>query len=70
MVKYKIEVDRNGCIACGTCYTLDPSHFESDNEGKSQIVRGETDTEKSSGISEDDGIDTAREAEERVQCLS
>ncbi len=63
MVRYKIEIDRNGCIACGTCYTLDPSHFESDTEGKSQMVRGETEAEKSSGTFEDNEIDTAREAE-------
>jgi len=64
LVKYKIEIDRTGCIACGTCYSLDPTHFESDEEGKSTIIGGETDDELSSGEFEDKEIENAREAEE------
>lgn len=27
-------------MACATCHTIDPSHFESDSEGKSKVVGG------------------------------
>jgi ferredoxin len=64
VVKYRIEIDHEGCIACGVCYTLDTSHFESDKEGKSTVVGGETERSKSSGTFEDDEIEMAREAEE------
>jgi ferredoxin len=64
VVKYRIEIDREGCIACGVCYTLDTSHFESDEEGKSIVVRGETEGSKSSGTFEDDEMEMALEAEE------
>jgi len=63
MVKYKIEIDREGCIGCGACYALDPSHYESDEEGKAKVVGNETDVSKSSGVFEDEEIDVAREAE-------
>jgi ferredoxin len=63
-VKYKIEIDRTGCIACGACYSLNSSHFEPDEEGKSTVIGGETDDNASSGIFEDDEIENAREAED------
>jgi ferredoxin len=53
-VKYKIEIERGGCIACGGCYSVDPSHFEPDEEGKSTVSGGETDANASSGVFEDD----------------
>ncbi len=31
-----IEIDRDGCAACATCYTIDPKQFESSAEGKSK----------------------------------
>ncbi len=40
---YKIEVNRNNCIACGVCYNIDPTHFEADYENKSAIVKGKGD---------------------------
>lgn len=64
MTKYKIEIDRTGCIACGACYSTDPSHFEPDEEGKSTVIRGETDGNASTGLFEDDEIENAREAED------
>jgi ferredoxin len=64
VAKYKIEIERSGCIACGSCYTIDPSHFEPDEEGKSTVTGGETDERASSGIFEDEEIETAREAED------
>jgi ferredoxin len=63
-VKYKIEIEREGCIACGTCYSLDPTHFEPDEEGKSTVIGGETDASNSSGVFEDEEIENAREAED------
>ncbi len=63
MVKYKIEIDREGCIGCGACYALDPSHYESDEEGKAKVVGSETDASKSSGVFEDQEIELVREAE-------
>ena len=63
-MRYKIEIERDGCIACGACYSVDPSHFEPDEEGKSQVSGGETDAKASSGIFEDEEIDNARVAED------
>jgi ferredoxin len=64
VTKYKIEIDRTGCIACGACYSIDLSHFEPDDEGKSTVVGGETDDTASSGVFEDKEIENAREAED------
>jgi len=63
-MKYKIEIERGGCIACGTCYTIDPTHFEPDDEGKSTVSGGETDANASSGVLDDEEIENAREAED------
>ena len=63
-MKYKIEIDRSGCIACGACYSVDPSHFEADEDGKSTVVGGKTDAMASSGVFENEEIDNAREAED------
>jgi ferredoxin len=41
-MKYSIEVDRDTCIACGVCYSTDPTHYESDSSGKSQVIGGTT----------------------------
>jgi ferredoxin len=64
VAKYKIEIDRTGCIACGSCYSIDPSHYEPDDEGKSAVVGGETDANASSGTFDDDEIENAQEAED------
>ena len=42
MTKYKIEVDRKNCISAGSCYSLDPLHFEMDKNQKSMVKGGET----------------------------
>jgi ferredoxin len=39
-MSYKIEVDREACIACGVCYGTDPAHYEGDSESKSQVIGG------------------------------
>jgi ferredoxin len=61
-MKYIIEVDREGCIACTTCYTLDPGHFESTSDGRSKVIGG-TSNGKSVGEIDDDKIDLAKSAE-------
>ncbi len=39
MVKYRVIIDRDACIACGVCASLCPDAFElSSEDGKSQIV--------------------------------
>ena len=63
-MKYKIEIERGGCVACGSCYTVDSTHFEPDEEGKSMVVGGETDEKSSSGVFDDDDIETAQDAED------
>lgn len=63
-MKYKIEIDRTGCIACGSCYSIDSTHFEPDDEGKTTVVGGETDDSGSSGVFDDEEIENAKEAED------
>ena len=63
-MKYKIEIERGGCIACGACYTVNSSHFEPDDEEKSSVVGGETDSNLSSGIFDDDDFESVQEAED------
>jgi len=38
MAKYRVKVDKDLCTACGSCYALCDKVYESDDEGKSQIV--------------------------------
>ncbi len=61
-MKFRIEIDSEGCIACATCYTLDPNHFEADSEGKSKVV-DDTSNGKSEGSFNDDKLKEAQEAE-------
>ena len=61
-MKYQIEVNREECIACATCYTLNPDHFETDAEGKSK-VRGGVSNGKSTVSVDDDKMTLAQEAE-------
>lgn len=61
-MKFQIEVNREECIACASCYTLDSDHFESDEEGKSK-VRGGISNGKSTGSFDDNKMALAQEAE-------
>jgi ferredoxin len=63
-MKYKIEIKRGGCIACGVCYSTDPSHFEPDDEGKSTVIGGITDTNGSYGIFNDEDFENTKNAED------
>jgi len=60
-LKYQIEVNREGCIACSTCYGIDPTHFESTEDGRSKVVSGTTNG-KSFGVVDDEKIDDAQAA--------
>ena len=61
-LKYHIEINREECIATGTCYTLDPDHFEGDSECKSKVKDGISNG-KSTGSFNDDKMNIAQEAE-------
>jgi ferredoxin len=63
-MKYKIEIMRESCIACGSCYGINPSHFEPDDEGKSKVIGGKTDDLTSVGEFDDTEIDSAKDAED------
>jgi ferredoxin len=60
-LKYKIEIDREKCIACGTCYSIDSTHFESGDEDKSKVVGGASNAQ-STGSFDDDKIADAKTA--------
>jgi ferredoxin len=61
MVKYQIEVSREGCIACSTCYGLDPAHYEPTEDNRSKVVGG-TVNGKSVGVFDDDKMADAQAA--------
>jgi ferredoxin len=71
-MKYKIEIAREDCIACGNCYSVDPNHFEAGEEGYSRVIGGTTTRDFSEGTFDDNEIDKAFEAEEEcpVQIIS
>ena len=60
-LKYKIEVNREDCIRCGSCLAIDPDHFESDSDGTSQVIGGRTNG-KSEGSLDDDKMVMAQAA--------
>lgn len=61
-MKFHIEIDREGCIACATCYTLDPAHFEAGAKGKSKVIGGKSNGQSESNF-DDEGFTDAQEAE-------
>ena len=64
MTKYQIVIKRTDCIQCGNCWNVDPDHFESDDNGVSQVIHGETTPEISKGTFDDDKIDLAKQAQD------
>ncbi len=60
-LRYKVEVNREGCIACAACYTLDPNHYTGDDAGKSQVIGG-TSNGVSAGTFDDEKIEDAKSA--------
>jgi ferredoxin len=61
-VKYKIEIKREDCIRCGSCYAIDQDHFEGDSDGKSQVIGGTTKETKSEGFFNDEKMVYAQAA--------
>ena len=55
-------MDRDICIACANCYTIDPVHYGSDPEGKSKVVGGKSNG-RSTGNFDDSTIADAQAAE-------
>lgn len=55
MAKYKVEINREGCISCGACEAACPKNFKLDSESKG-IVLNEIIDEK--------GLACNKEAEE------
>ena len=62
MAKYTIEIQKDQCSACGTCYSLDPDHYEGDDEGYAQVIGGKTTPQLSKGTFNDDDMANAQEA--------
>lgn len=62
MTTYQIIIERIECIQCGNCYSLDPEHFEPDNDYKSKVVNGETNAKISKGIFNDDNISIVKQS--------
>jgi len=63
-MKFQVNINRDGCIACGACYTSDPVHFERDPDGKAKVVGGSSNG-FSNGSFDDDKYDNAQEASYR-----
>jgi ferredoxin len=61
-LKYRIEIKREDCIRCGSCYAIDQDHFESDSYGVSQVIGGKTNETKSEGSFDDEKMVTAQAA--------
>jgi len=60
-----IKVDKDICIACGTCYAVCPDFFEEDSNGKSHVkeeYRTEETNSHSLGDAPDDLLDSVEEA--------
>ncbi|MEM3399830.1 MAG: ferredoxin [Candidatus Micrarchaeia archaeon] len=43
MAKYRIVIDREGCIGCGTCAALCPDNWQIAEDGKSSPIETEVD---------------------------
>jgi ferredoxin len=68
-MSYKVEIDRETCIACGVCYGTDPSHFEGDSESKSKVIGGKSNG-KSVGTFDDGAKDDAQRAADSCPVLA
>ena len=60
MVKYKVELNREDCIGCGTCYSGGGLHFEADEGGYSRIVGDETIGQYFFRIFDDENMELAK----------
>ncbi|MGQ9597188.1 MAG: ferredoxin [Thermoproteota archaeon] len=65
MAQYRVTVDKDTCIACGVCYSTCPEVFESDDEGKSQIVsKYRSSSSGSEGVVDDSVVDCVQSAKD------
>jgi len=46
MAKYKIKIDKDKCIGCGTCSAIAPKTFKLDTNNKAKVVDPEGDDDK------------------------
>lgn len=44
--KYKIKIDKDKCIGCGTCSAVAPKTFKLGIDNKAQVIKGEGDDDK------------------------
>lgn len=56
--KYKIVHEREECIGCGACASVNPTYWEMKNDGKSSIIGG-----KSTGNGEEETITLEKDFE-------
>lgn len=38
---FKIKLDKEKCIGCGTCAAICPANFEMDNDSKAKVIKEE-----------------------------
>lgn len=44
--KYKIKIDKDKCIGCGTCSAIAPKTFKLDSDNKAVVKKGDLDDDK------------------------
>ena len=48
--KFRIIYDREGCIGAAACVAVNPETWEIDDDGKANLLVGETETEKKRAV--------------------
>lgn len=41
MPKFKVEIDKDGCIGCAACNAVYPDNFEMGDDGKAKVLKPE-----------------------------
>ena len=41
---FKIKLDKDKCIACGTCAAVCPGNYEMDSDGKMKVIKDEVES--------------------------
>ncbi len=63
-MRYRIKVNKEECLEDAVCFSMDPDHYEEDNEGKAQVVGGHMEGSVSVAEFDDESYEEAREAAE------